>query len=45
MFYHNHRRFNAGERKVKTPMELFTGQKQKENRLNLLMEKVKNKIK
>ncbi len=27
MFYHNHRRFKAVERKGKTPIELFTGKK------------------
>ncbi len=44
MFYHNHRRFRAGERKGHTPMELFTGEKQKRDWLDLLMDKLKNKI-
>jgi predicted transport protein len=40
MFYHNHRRFKAGKRKAKTPMELFTGQIQNEDWLDLLLKKV-----
>ena len=40
MFYHNHRRFKAGERKGHTPMELFTGEKQERDWLDLLMEKI-----
>ena len=44
MFYHNHRRFKAGERKGHTPMELFTGEKQERDWLALLMDKLKNKI-
>ncbi|MCK5539145.1 MAG: hypothetical protein KAI79_20145 [Bacteroidales bacterium] len=44
MFYHNHRRFRAGERKGHTPMELFTGEKQSRDWLSLLMDKLKNKI-
>jgi len=42
MFYHNHRRFVAGERKGKTPLELLTGQTQTKNWLELLMEKVQD---
>jgi hypothetical protein len=41
MFYHNHRRYKAGKRKGKTPMELFTGIKQEKDWLEMLMEKVK----
>ena len=41
MFYHNHRRYKAGKRKGKTPMELLTGTKPEKNWLELLMEKVK----
>jgi len=41
MFYHNHRRYKAGKRKGKTPMELFTGTKQEKDWLEMLMEKVK----
>ncbi len=44
MFYHNHRRFKAGERKGHTPMELFTGEKQERDWLDLLMDKIKSKI-
>ena len=44
MFYHNHRRFKAGERKGKTPMELFSGEQQKETWLKLLMKKLEKKI-
>ncbi|CAN2045240.1 hypothetical protein GMMP13_170001 [Candidatus Magnetomoraceae bacterium gMMP-13] len=29
MFYHNHRRYKAGKRKRKTPMEILTGKKPK----------------
>jgi len=36
MFYHNHRRYRAGKRKGKTPMELLTGQEQKEDWITLL---------
>jgi hypothetical protein len=28
-FYHNHRRYRAGKRADKTPMEILTGKKQK----------------
>ena len=41
MFYHNHRRYKAGKRKGKTPMELFTGTKQEKDWLEMLMEKEK----
>lgn len=41
MFYHNHRRYKAGKRKGKTPMELLTGTKQQNDWLEMLMEKVK----
>jgi len=44
MFYHNHRRFKAGKRKGKTPMELFTGKKQEQSWLDLLLDKLKDKI-
>lgn len=42
MFYHNHRRYKAGKRKGKTPMEILTGEKQKKDWLELLMERIKN---
>ncbi len=41
MFYHNHRRYPAGKRKNKTPMELLTGKAQKEDWISLLQAKVK----
>ena len=31
MFYHNHRRYLAGKRKGKTPLEILTGETQKED--------------
>ncbi len=40
MFYHNHRRFRAGKRKGKTPIELFSGEPQPEDWLELLLKKV-----
>ncbi len=40
MFYHNHRRYHAGKRKGKTPMEILTGKKQKEDWITLLMREV-----
>ncbi|MCP4054137.1 MAG: hypothetical protein GY739_13995 [Mesoflavibacter sp.] len=39
MFYHNHRRYKAGKRKGKTPMELLYGKKQEKDWLELLLEK------
>ena len=41
MFYHNHRRYHAGKRKNKTPMEILTGKEQKEDWIDLLLAKVK----
>jgi len=38
MFYHNHRRYNAGKRKGKTPMEILTGKKQEKDWLDMLLE-------
>ena len=40
MFYHNHRRYHAGKRKGKTPMEILTGQPQKEDWITLLLQEV-----
>ena len=40
MFYHNHRRYHAGKRKGKTPMEILTGNKQEEDWITLLLEEV-----
>ena len=42
MFYHNHRIFEAGARKGKSPMELLTG-KPHDNWLDLLMAKIATK--
>jgi hypothetical protein len=41
LFYHNHRRYHAGKRKGKTPMELLTGKKQEEDWITLLQKEVK----
>ena len=43
MFYHNHRRYNAGKREGKTPYEILTGQAQTKDWLDLLMETYKEK--
>ena len=43
MFYHNHRRYKEGERKGKTPMEIFTGQKQEKDWIELLLDIVEKK--
>lgn len=40
MFYHNHRRYLAGKRKGKTPMEILTNEIQKKDWLELLLERV-----
>jgi len=40
MFYHNHRRYIAGKRKGKTPMELLTGKKQEKDWIELLFQTV-----
>jgi hypothetical protein len=44
MFYHNHRRFNAGQRKGCTPMELFTGKEQTADWLEIMLDKLKKKL-
>lgn len=38
MFYHNHRRYTAGKRKGKTPMEWLTGTPQEHDWLDMLFE-------
>jgi len=43
MFYHNHRRYHAGKRKDKTPMEILTGKEQKEDWITLLQQEVREK--
>jgi hypothetical protein len=40
MHYHNHRRYVAGKRKGKIPMEMLTGKTQDKDRSELLIEKV-----
>ncbi len=40
MFYHNHRRYNSGERKHKTPHEILTGEKQKKEWMELLFDMI-----
>jgi len=43
MFYHNHREYQAGKRKGKTPMELLTKNEQKEDWIELLLQKIEEK--
>ena len=43
MFYHNHRRYIAGKRKGKTPIEILTGKKQDKDWTELLFEIVDQK--
>ncbi|MFQ5356419.1 MAG: transposase [Mariprofundaceae bacterium] len=43
MFYHNHRRYRAGKRKGRTPMEILTGHEQKEDWIALLRKEVRKK--
>jgi hypothetical protein len=43
MFYHNHRRYNAGKRKGKTPLEILTGKQQQEDWIELLIDQVRKK--
>ena len=40
MFYHNHRRFRAGKRKGKTPMEILTKQEQDKDWIELLTDTI-----
>ncbi len=40
MFYHNHKKFKAGKRKGKTPMEIATNSIQNEDWKELLMKKI-----
>lgn len=42
-FYHNHRVYNDGKRKGKTPMEILTNQKQDKDWIELLMENIEEK--
>jgi len=43
MFYHNHRRYRAGKREGKTPMELLTGKKQTEDWISLILNILREK--
>ncbi len=43
MFYHNYRRYRAGKRKNKTPMELLTGKQQTEDWISLVFDKIREK--
>jgi len=43
MFYHNHRRYRAGKRKGRTPMEILTGVKQEKDWIALLFDAVREK--
>ena len=45
MFYHNHRRYRAGKRKGKTPLELLTHTEQKEDWIELLVKKIESEDK
>ncbi len=45
MFYHNHRRYKAGKRKGKTPMEILTGSNQEKDWLEMLMDREKEQKK
>ena len=43
MFYHNNRRYKAGKREQKTPMEILTGKPQEKDWIELLFELIKEK--
>lgn len=43
MYYHNHRRYQDGLRKNKTPMELLTGTKQTEDWISLIFSQIRLK--
>ncbi len=40
LFYHNHRRYRAGKRKGKTPMEILTGKRQYRDWIELLTDTI-----
>ncbi len=42
-FYHNHKIYNDGKRKGKSPMEILTGKKQEKDWIELLMDIIKEK--
>ena len=41
-FYHNHRRYKAGKRKGKTPMEILTGEKQEKDWIEILTDYIES---
>lgn len=43
MHYHNHRRYEDGKRKGKTPMEILTGNEQKEDWISILFDIIREK--
>ncbi|RKY53634.1 MAG: hypothetical protein DRP93_06280 [Candidatus Neomarinimicrobiota bacterium] len=43
MYYHNHRRYRAGKRKNKTPMELLTGTVQTDDWISLVFNEIREK--
>jgi hypothetical protein len=43
MFYHNYRRYRAGKRKNKTPMELLTGKEQTDDWISLIFDEIREK--
>lgn len=43
MFYHNHRRYRAGKREGKTPMELLTGEAQTEDWISMIINRLREK--
>ena len=43
VFYHNHRRYKAGKRKGKTPMEIFTNRRQEKDWIELLTDFIEQK--
>jgi hypothetical protein len=44
-FYHNHRRYRAGKRADKTPMEILTGKKQEKDWTELLFDLITDLVK
>lgn len=44
MFYHNHRRYLAGKRKNKSPLEILTGQQQEKDWIQLLFDEMELKV-
>jgi hypothetical protein len=44
MFYHNHRRYMAGKRKNKSPLEILTGHEQQNDWMQLLFNEMELKV-